>query len=137
MASPIAGEDPFPLRRLKPLGGEDPFPLRIASEGQVVGSWVKGRGSYRALQVGPFVRIIATGTLSYFNSTAYLVKSPLPVVPPLYGLFFFVPEVKVPAEAPFTATADFFMDEQVLQIGVYDADGRHEVPVYQAPSGII
>lgn len=133
MSNAIAGgEDPFPLKKLH-AGDGDPFPLSIKTEGQTIGRWVKGRGSYRALQVGPFVQLYASGVISHRNATAHLVRSPLTVFPPIYGLFFFIPEISLPQEEPFVTTASFFADEQVEQLTVWDTDGRHDIKVHQAP----
>jgi hypothetical protein len=77
------------------------------------------------------VDVTATGILSYFNAQAQLVKSPLTVFPPIYGLFFLIPEIGLPAEKPFLATASFFFDGAVKSVSVYDADGKHDISVTQ------
>jgi hypothetical protein len=125
----MAGENPFPLL----AGDDDPFPLAVTVKQQVTGKWVKGKGSYLAVQIGPFVELVATGTLNYLNAEARLVKSPLTIFPPLYGLFFFIPEIGLPALKPFTVMASFFSKDAVKSVTVYDADGKHDVPVVQAP----
>lgn len=122
--------DPFPLRGT--VSGEDPFPLKLTVKKQVLGRWVKGTGSYSAIQIGPFVRLTATGKLPYFNATAHLVKSPLTIFPPVYGLFFFIPEIQLPAQLPFEVHASFFTEETVNTILVWDAKGKHSVKVNQA-----
>jgi hypothetical protein len=127
----MGDEDPFPLRRRTP-GGSEPFPLEVKVKQQVGGKWVKGKGSYLAVQIGPFVDLVATGTLNYLNAQARLVKSPLTIFPPIYGLFFLIPEIGLPALKPFTVTASFFSEEPVRSVTVYDADGKHDVPVVQA-----
>jgi hypothetical protein len=132
MTTPMAGgEDPFPLRSRILPGGGNPFPLNVKVNQQTVGRWIKGSGSYTARQIGPFVDITATGMLNYLNADAQLVKSPLTVFPPIYGLFFFIPQIGLPAEKPFTVTASFFSDGPVQSVSVYDAEGKHEVSVTQ------
>jgi hypothetical protein len=126
-----AGEDPFPWAGGH--GDEDPFPLSLRIRGKVTGKWVKGRGHYRALQVGPFCEIIAAGATGDFNSEAALVPSPLTVFPPVYGLFFYIPEITMPAEKPFVKEAYFFSKETVQNVVIWDADGKHTVPVVQGP----
>jgi hypothetical protein len=124
----MPGGNPFPLLS----GGETPFPWVVTVKQQVTGRWVKGKGSYLAVQIGPFVELVATGTLNYLNAEARLVKSPLTIFPPIYGLFFFIPEIGLPAQKPFTVTASFFSEDPVKSVTVYDADGEHDVPVVQA-----
>src|SRR5215207_6153723 len=123
-------EDPFPLRGT--TLGEDPFPLKVAVKKQIAGRWVKGKGSYKALQIGPFVRLTATGTLNHMNASAVLVKSPLAVFPPIYGLFFYIPEVDIPAQNPFVVHTFFFASDTVDVVIVYDVGEKHKVKVDQA-----
>jgi hypothetical protein len=122
------GTEPFPLKG-RAAGDEDPFPLKLTVKGKGAGKWIKGKGSYGALQIGPFVELVAVGTTPDFNMKAKLVMSPLRIFPPQFGLFFFVPEITLPAEKPFWVDASFFSDDPVADIIVWDADGRHVVPV--------
>ena len=61
------------------------------------------------------------------------MKSPLTIFPPIYGLFFFIPQIGLPALKPFTVTALFFSEEAVKSVTVYDVDGKHDVPVVHLP----
>jgi hypothetical protein len=114
-------------------GGTEPFPLALKIKGNGAGKWIKGKGSYRGLQIGPFVELIAVGTTPDLNMIARLVMSPLRIFPPQFGLFFFVPEITLPAEKPFIVDTSFFSEEPIADIVVWDADGRHSVPVSQVP----
>jgi hypothetical protein len=117
--------DPFSL---KSGGGSEPFPLDLKIKGKSGGKWIKGKGSYGALQIGPFVELVAVGTTPDFNMKVKLAMSPLTIFPPQ-----FVPEITLPAEKPFWVDASFFSGDPVAEIIVWDADGRHVVPVTQAP----
>lgn len=118
----MGDEDPFPL-----------FPLELMLKGKGAGHWIKGRGKYFGLQIGPFVELIAVGTTPDFNMQVRLVASPLRIFPPQFGLFFFVPEITLPAEKPFTVTATFFSQDHIANVTIWDADGQHVVPILQAP----
>jgi hypothetical protein len=128
--APSGDGDPIPWAKL--LGDEDPFPLRLKS-GAIVGKWTAGRGEYHAFQVGPIVELVASGKTSDFNTRVKLVQTPLRIFPPQYILLFLVPEITLPTEMPFTVPASFLSEEPIKTIVVWDADGKHQVPVIHSP----
>ncbi|MBZ9678271.1 hypothetical protein [Mesorhizobium sp. ES1-1] len=123
------------------LGDDNPYPLRLPFESdddpnpgipkpQQV-SLELGRGEYTCTQIGPIVTLNATGIMKCMNSEASLVLSPLAIFPPIYGLYFTVPTFCLDAIRPFTVTQTFLSKKVISKLDVYDAGGRHEVPISQ------
>lgn len=116
------------------MGDEHPFPIaKNATEALAAagpGEWRLGVGVYSAYRIGPVIELIASGMIR-LNMTAALHVAPLTVFPPQYGLFFFVPPLQMPAEMPFVAQASFQTREAVASLTVFDARGKHIVPVKQ------
>ena len=127
----MGDEDPFPMSRRAAgalAGDGDPFPLASG------GIWVKGIATFSAFQFHPLVAVIATGA-ARFNFDVKLVAAPLTGLPPhTYGLFFFIPEIVIPEEKPFTVESYFFSEKLVEKIICWDAKGQHEVRVAQIRS---
>jgi hypothetical protein len=121
--------DHFPF---KSLGDGDPFPLLIKANLKVAGKWELGRAKYIALQIGPFVELVATGS-TQFNVQVRLVAAPITIFPPQFGLFFFTPEITLPAEKPFSISTSFASKDAINKVVVWDADGKHDVVVFHAP----
>ncbi len=110
-------------------GDEDPFPLNRAVMLAGLGGIRKGIGEYSAFRIGPFVEVIARGTVP-LGQRAELIASLVDVFPPQYALVFIGGgEIQLPVQTPFIATAHFYSKKPVDKVYVWDANGKHQVTV--------
>jgi hypothetical protein len=116
-------------------GGEDIWPLNktyvFEPKGGKGGKLHKrlGRGSYKAYQFGQRVTVVASGMRPNLQTIVTLETLPMTIFPPQYGLFFTDPDIVSPAMFPFDVEAHFHAEEIIRSVVVYDADGKHDVPV--------
>ena len=103
----------------------------VALDGEDLGRWIKGAGTYTATQAGSIVTLIATGTLPSTNMRAELVQTQIALFPPEFALLFFVPDIQLPMTRDFERHSSFVSESPVDTLVVYDASGRHEIRVDQ------
>ena len=119
-----------------------PFPVSsiLASlDGRSVIEKVLGAGEYRAHRIGDTVFLIAVGGAP-LNVEVSLEQSLTTVFPPSFALYFIVPQIILPAQKSFYELRTFVASENVPSVIVFDAEGRHEVPVDMpsiAPSALV
>ena len=120
------------------MGGDNDFGLAAAKAGFVFepksgkgGKLHKrlGKGSYKAYQFGQRVTVVASGMRPNLQTIVTLEVLPMEIFPPEYGLFFTDPDIVSPALFPFHVEAHFHSEQGIRSVVVYDAAGRHDVPV--------
>lgn len=115
-------------------GDEDPYPLVYPLSTGSSGSWIRGKGIYRAYQIGPVVQIVASGEVNSSILEARLIPSALSVFPPEFGLYFLVTEIRLPVVLPFTTPpATFLAEGRIETVAVWDTDGKQVIAVTQSP----
>lgn len=116
------------------LGGpEVPFPWSASTKlrSGVKANRYLGKGKFSASQIGDLIVIVATGATPNLTTEVSLAKLPILVFPPQYALFFTDIGIGLPAQKPFRVEAHFFSKDDVRNVVVIDATGKHNVPVVQ------
>ena len=120
MANLTGGEDAWPFAKefvFEPKSGKGKLYKRL------------GNGTYKAYQFGRRVTVVEMGLRHHLQTVVTLEALPITVFPPQYALFFSDPDVVSPALFPFSEEAHFHAEQIIKAVVVWDADGKHNVPV--------
>jgi hypothetical protein len=94
---------------------------------------VLGSARYEAhwVQRSKLVQLVARGVLPCANYTAQLEHRPERVLPPMWNMIFFVPNVCVKRPKYFEVSVTMANSTSAEAIVVHDAAGMNEVPIRQ------
>lgn len=95
-----------------------------------------GVGYYFAMQLADSITVHAAGMTPHLNDLVHLEQLPVLIYPPELALYFYTPEITLPALKPFLVSASFTAKEPVSNLTVHDAGGRHSVPVQKFTGGL-
>lgn len=112
---------PFPSSRSRD-GGSYPSAPPGHTEGM-------GRAKYQATRLGTTLFITAEGQLPYTNQIADIRQLPWRIFPPQFGMFYYTPEITLPAIRPFRFTERFGFPLDTRNVVIHDADGAHEIDI--------
>ncbi|WP_146232206.1 hypothetical protein [Pseudomonas mosselii] len=90
-----------------------------------------GRAEYKARRFGDWVEIAAVGTTSAANIKVDIEQLPFFIYPPMFGFYFWVPDVLLPAVTPFCRKEMFPFPASSKIITILDADGKHNVEIQE------
>ncbi len=91
------------------------------------------RAAYRAEQTPDKVVIHATGVHYEAGNKVSFERVGVTIFPPQFSFMHEPPpEPAIKSESPYTHTTSFETDKKVESVIIYDADGRHKIPVSQA-----
>lgn len=90
--------------------------------------------TYRATQVPGEVIIFAEGIHPTSGYKVFFELSPIDIFPPEFILWHVKPSgIVLPVLTPFMEYTSFKAADKIDAVFVHDANGRHKVPVEQAP----
>ena len=90
------------------------------------------RAAYRAEQTPDKVVIYATGVHTEAGYKVSFERVGITIFPPQFSFMHEAPSGPAnESKSPFTHTTSFETDKKVESIIIYDADGRHKIPVSQ------
>jgi len=90
------------------------------------------RAVYRAEQTPDKVTVYATGVHHEVGHKVSFERVGVTIFPPQFSFMHEAPaQPAAKAKSPFTHTVSFETDRKVESIVIYDADGRHCIPVSQ------
>lgn len=135
--STAGGDSPFP--HAPPPGDLVPWPKDRAFASRDGGSWggpppgyTESPGvadQYSVVRLGTTVHITAKGTLPNMNQLVDIRQLPIRIFPPQFGLFFYTPQIVLPALRPFSLTESFGFPNDVDHLIIHDSNGPRRVEI--------
>jgi hypothetical protein len=110
-------------------GDGDPFPPSLTSQKVQSGKHL-GVAQYDAYQAMDTVFLTASGGAP-INAIVTIEQSLSAVFPPMFALFFLLPDGKILEQKSFVVQRTFHASEKVATVRVKDGDGWHDVEVEQ------
>jgi len=91
-----------------------------------------GKAQYKAFRNGDLVKVIATGTVSGMNVKTDIEQLPFYIYPPMFGFYFIVPDIVLPALRPFVYEEDVPFPKSAGGITILDVDGKHNIKIEES-----
>jgi hypothetical protein len=88
-----------------------------------------GKAQYKAFRNGDSVKIIAAGTAPGMNVKTDVEQLPFEIYPPMFGFYFIVPDIVLPALRPFVYEEDVPFPRSAVAITILDSEGKFAVKI--------
>lgn len=90
-----------------------------------------GSAQYEAFRAGGLVEIVASGVTPGINIKVDIEQLEFFIYPPMFGLYFLMPDIVLPALHPFCYKERVAFPKESRVITILDADGKHGVKIQE------